>query len=123
MAKMTIIATATSISVYDSSNNRVAIRQSQATNFNKAVLIPEYSIQENKTLNEGYKLGAAILTYLRRKSKDNFQKRFKKLQVLLTSFDVHSFEVLKNRLNAHIEPKPVKQEQPAEELATLEVEA
>ena len=123
MAKMTIIATATSISVYDSSNNRVAIRQSQATDFNKAVLVPEYSIQDSKTLNEGYKLGAAILTYLRKKSKDNFQKRFKKLQVLLTGFDVHSFEVLKNRLNAHMEPKPVKQEQPAEELATLEVEA
>lgn len=123
MAKMNVIATATSISVYDSNNYRVAIRQTQASDFAKATLTPEYSILDKTQQNEGYKLGAALLTYLRKTSKDNFQKRFKKLQTLLKGFDAHSFETLKNRLESHMNPKQEKQEQPAETLETVETVA
>lgn len=114
MPKMTIYVTATSISIYDNFNNRVSIRKTDSVDFKSATLTPEYNVQDSRIMGDAYKLGAAILTYLGKKSKDNFAKRFKKLHTLLTGFTAHSFETLKNRLEAHENPKPEKQEQPAE---------
>lgn len=116
MAKMSIYVTATSISIYDNFNNRVSIRKTDSVDFKSATLTPEYNVQDSRIMGEAYKLGASILTYLGKKSKDNFQKRFSKLHKLLTSFEAHSFETLKNRFVLHMEPKPVQEEttQPAE---------
>jgi len=102
MPKMSIYVTGASISIYDNFNNRVCIRQSKAADFKSAVLTPEYNVQDSRIIGDAYKLGAAILTYLGKKSKDNFQKRFKKLHTLLSGFTAHSFETLKNRLETHM---------------------
>jgi hypothetical protein len=106
MPKMSIYVTGASISMYDNFNNRVSIRQTQTVDFKNATLIPEYSVASNDVKTDAYKLAASVMTYLKKPSKDNFQKRFKKLQNLLIGFNAHSFETLKNRLESHMNPKP-----------------
>lgn len=117
---MSIYVTGMSISIYDNFNNRVSIRKTESFDFKSATLIPEYNVQDSRIMGEAYKLGAAILTYLGKKSKDNFQKRFRKLHTLLNSFQVHSFETLKNRLESHMNTNSANQTQPVESFPEMQ---
>ncbi len=107
MPKVSVYFGATSITVYDNFNNRISVRKADSADFKSAILTPEYNVQDSRIMGEAYKLGEMIIKALGKKSKDNFQKRFKKLHTLLSGFDAHSFETLKNRFEAYNTPAEV----------------
>jgi hypothetical protein len=121
MAKISIYVSPTSISIYDSLNNRISIRKATSADFKSAEITPEYNVQDTRVINDAYKLAAAVKTYLTKRSKDNFEKRFKKLQTLLSGLGGHSFETLYNRLDKAMNIKTEKVKQV--ELIPVECEA
>jgi len=121
MAKLNLFITPTSITIYDSNNNRIAIYKGTNATTKKVEITPQVTAENKDANTQGVKLATLMTKYITgKKSKDSYQRVFGRLQKLVTSFDAHSFETLYNRLDKAINPKI---EQPAEPAKVEELEA
>lgn len=114
MSKLSFFITPTSITIYDSNRNRIAIYKGTNAATKKAEITPEVTAENKENNTQGVKLATLMVKFITgKKSKDSYQRVFGRLQKLIAQFDVHSFETLYNRLDKAINPK-VESEQPAE---------
>jgi hypothetical protein len=120
MANLSFFITPTSITIYDGNRNRIVVYKKATANGKKAEIVPEVSAETKDANTQGVKLANLMVKYLtNKKTKDSYQRVFGRLQKLINSFEVHSFETLYNRLDKAINPK-TEATQPAEVLAEVE---
>ena len=121
---MSFFITPTSITIYDSNKNRIAIYKGTNAATKKAEITPQVTAETKDANTQGVKLATLMVKYVTgKKSKDSYQRVFGRLQKLIASIDSHSFETLYNRLDKLINPKIEGEQKPAEPVKAEELEA
>lgn len=94
MSNVKIFITPSSISIYDTNNNKLVVRKTIDG------IYTESSTGNTRLNNSILKLQNSIKKFVTQKSKDNYKVRFAKLSTLLKEVGTHSFVSLANKLEA-----------------------